>query len=50
MKTQILRHRLALWPVALLTAMALHSSGRAEAPAGLSAYATPVQKLSLIHI
>lgn len=47
MKTQILRHRLALWPLTLLTAMALHSSGRAEAPAGLSAYATPAQKYAL---
>lgn len=35
------------WPAALLIALALHSSGRAEANNGLSAYATPVQKYAL---
>lgn len=47
MKISILRQRLALWPLALLTALALHSSGRAEGPAGLSAHTTPVQKYAL---
>lgn len=37
----------AVGPVALLLALALHSSGRAEANNGLSAYATPAQKYAL---
>lgn len=47
MTNSILRHRLALWPMALVATLALHSSGRAEGPAGLSPYTTPVQKYAL---
>ncbi|BEG75786.1 hypothetical protein [Achromobacter xylosoxidans] len=35
------------WCAALLAALALHSSGRAEANNALSGYATPVQKYAL---
>lgn len=47
MKNSIARQRLTLWPMVLLVALALHSSGRAEGPAGLSAYTSPVQKYAL---
>ena len=39
--------RAGTWCAALLTALALHSSGLAEANGTLSAYATPAQKYAL---
>lgn len=47
MNQSITRRMAVAWPAALLIALALHSSGRAEANNGLSAYATPVQKYAL---
>lgn len=47
MNQSITRRMAVAWPAALLIALALHSSGRAEANTGLSAYATPVQKYAL---
>ncbi len=47
MNQSITRRMAVAWPAALLIALALHSSGRAEANNGLSAYASPVQKYAL---
>ncbi|WP_241069150.1 sel1 repeat family protein [Achromobacter insuavis] len=47
MNQSITRRMAVAWPAVLLIALALHSSGRAEANNGLSAYATPVQKYAL---
>lgn len=47
MNQSITRRMAVAWPAALLIALALHSSGRAEANNSLSAYATPVQKYAL---
>lgn len=47
MNQSITRRMAVAWPAALLIALAQHSSGRAEANTGLSAYATPVQKYAL---
>ncbi|CAB3651808.1 MAG: sel1 repeat family protein [Achromobacter sp.] len=47
MNHSLTRRMAVAWPAALLIALALHSSGRAEASNGLSAYATPVQKYAL---
>lgn len=47
MNHSIARRMAVAWPTALLIALALHASGRAEASSGLSAYATPVQKYAL---
>lgn len=47
MNQSITRRMAVAWPAALLIALALHSSGRAEANNGLPAYATPVQKYAL---
>ena len=47
MNQSITRRMAVAWPAALLIALALHSSGRAEANNGLSVYATPVQKYAL---
>lgn len=47
MNQSIMRRMAVAWPAALLIALALHSSGRAEANNGLSTYATPVQKYAL---
>ncbi len=47
MNHSLTRRMAVAWPAALLIALALHSSGHAEASNGLSAYATPVQKYAL---
>lgn len=47
MNQSITRRMAVAWPAAMLIALALHSSGRAEANNGLSAYASPVQKYAL---
>ena len=47
MKNSLGGHRAAAWCAALVAALALHSSGPAEANGVLSAYATPVQQYAL---